>query len=213
MTWRLTRVETLNGYVLQTIKAANGPFPSLAQVLPFPIYTRDPAREAVVKMFILSMDTASHHVTRLREEAEVSMRHLIRLEEHLSTLYEMVHQESRGLATAQEDILAELWTWLRENAGEFGKIDLNLGLLKNVSKHRQRAMAHIVTTLQTLDILDAGMEELRAKMAAPDIAGDHVPTEVHVKSIEEGMERLRLRHIKASARREYSQGAGNNQVA
>jgi len=213
MTWRLTRVETLNEYVLQTIKAANVPFPSLAQVLLFPIYTHDPTREPLVKMFILSMDTANNHASRLCEEVEVSMRHLIRLEEHLSIIYEMVRRENQGLAVSQEGILAELWTGLRENAGESGEIDLNLSVLKDLNKYRQQALAHIVAMLRTLRAMDADMEELRAKVAVPDIVGDRVPTEVHVKSIEEGVERLRRRQIKASARGEYHQGPGNNQVA
>ena len=203
MTWRLTRVETLNDYVLQTIKAAIVPLPFLAQVLPFLIYARDPAREAVVKMFILSMDTSSNHASRLREEAEASMGHLIRLEEHLSILYEMVRQENQRLIVPQEDVLAELWTWLRENGGKAGEVDLTLSLLKNMNEYRQEALTWIVTTLQTLHTLDTDMEELRAKVAAPDIIGDRVPTEVHVKSIEEGVERLRQRQIEANARRRY----------
>lgn len=211
MTFCRTRVETLNDYVLRTIRVAGVPLPSLAQVLPFPIYASDPTREAVVKMFTFSMDTVSNQASRLREEAEVSMRHLIRLEEHLSILYEMVHKEKQGSTVAQEDVLAELWTLLRESGGEFGEVDLTLNLLKNVNKYRQQALAYIVTTLRTLHTLDENMEELRAKVAAPDTIGDRVPTEVHVKSIQEGVERLRQRRIEASARREW-QGPGNNQV-
>ena len=206
MTWHLTRVETLNDYVLRAIKAANVPHPSLAQVLSFPIHASDSTREAAVKMFILSMDTASNHASRLCKEAEVSMRHLTRLEEHLSILYDMVHQENRGLTAAREDILAELWTCLRKNGGVFGEVDLSLSLLKNTNKYRKQALAHTVTILRTLHALEGGMEELRAKVAGPDIAGDCVPTEVHVKSIKEGVERLKRRQIEVSARREYPQG-------
>ena len=150
-------------------------------------------------MFLLSMDAIENHMFHLREEAEASMGHLVRLEEHLSVLYEMVHQENKELTVAQEDILAELWTWLGGNKRKLKEVDLNLDLLKNVDTYRQEALARVTVTLQTLHALDADMEELRARVATPDIIGDQIPTEVHVKSIRAGVERLRQGQIRASA--------------
>lgn len=150
-------------------------------------------------MFLLSMDAIENHMFRLREEAEASMGHLVRLEEHLSVLYEMVHQENKELTVAQEDILAELWTWLGGNKRKLKEVDLNLNLLKNVDTYRQEALARVMVTLQTLHALDADMEELRARVATPDVIGDQIPTEVHVNSIKAGVERLRQGQIRASA--------------
>lgn len=58
-------------------------------------------------MFLLSMDAIGNHMFRLGGEAEESMGHLIRLEEHLSVPREMVYQENKELTTMQEEI-AEL---------------------------------------------------------------------------------------------------------
>jgi len=200
MTWHLTSIATLNDYTLQSIEAAKIPPPFLARVLLFPIYTHNPTKVAMVETFLLSMDTVDRHMSRLRKEAETSMEHLVHLEEHLSVLHEMISQENRDLTTTQEDVLAELWTWLGGNRNELRAMDLNLGLLKNVDKYRQQALAHVVITLQTLHALDADMEELRARVAAPDVAGDRIPTEVHMKSIKAGVERLRQGQIRASAK-------------
>lgn len=60
-------------------------------------------------------------------------------------------------------------------------------------------MAHVVATLQTIHVLDTDMEVLRARVAAPGVVWDQTPSEVHVKSIRTGVERLRRRQLSASA--------------
>ena len=42
-------------------------------------------------------------------------------------------------------------------------------LARTAERYRRRALAHLAATLQTLSTLDADMEELRAKVAAPEI--------------------------------------------
>src|ERR1700753_2202772 len=121
------------------------------------------------------MDNIANHMARLRDEAEISMGHLLRLEEHLRVLHEETHWDNNALTAAQEDVLAELWTWLGGNKHKLRKIDDNLNLLKNVERYRQKALAHVVATLHALQALDADMEELRTRVAAPEIVGDKIP--------------------------------------
>jgi hypothetical protein len=106
---------------------------------------------------------------RFREKAEVSMLHLVHLEERLADLHIVSHREKKDLMVAQEDVLAELWTLLGGNRKELRKIAANLDLLKNVDRYRKDALAHIMATLQTLYMLDADMEELRLRVVALDI--------------------------------------------
>lgn len=170
----------------------------MARVLPFSLSKSNPTKEVVIKAFLMSMDNIVSHMIRLREEAETSMDHLQRLEEHLRVLYEITHRDNEELKAEQEDILAELWTWLGGNKHELRMVDRNLGLLKNVERYRKKALAHVVATLQTLHTLDADMEELRTRVAAPEIVGDKIPIEVHIKSIKAGVERLKERQTRAS---------------
>lgn len=167
-------------------------------MLPFAISTVNPTQEAVIESFLMSMDNIAHHMVRLREEAEISMGYLLRLEEHLMVLHEITHRDNKDLTAAQEDVLAELWTWLGGNRRKLKKMDLNLELLKNVEKYRKKALAHVVATLQTLHTLDADMEELRTRVAAPDITEDRIPIEVHIKSIKAGVDRLKEGQLRAS---------------
>ena len=44
------------------------------------------------------------------------------------------------------------------------------------------------------------LEDLRERVAAPEIVGDHIPIEVHMKSIQSGMERLKEQRIRARER-------------
>lgn len=167
-------------------------------MISFALSTTDPTDEAVLKTFLISMDNVAGHMFRLREEAETSMGHLLRLEEHLMILHEITHRDNENLTAEKEDVLAELWTWLGGNRRKLRRMDLNLDLLKNVDRYREKALAHVVATLQTLHTLDTDMEELRARVAAPDIVGDKIPIEVHIKSIKAGVERLKEGQLRAS---------------
>lgn len=195
---RSVRIASLNDYALQTIESSNVP-PSLAvRMLPFAFPNSNPTKEAVLETFLMSMDNIASQVVRLRDEAEISMGHLLRLEEHLIVLHEITHRDDKDLKAVKEEVLAELWTVLGGNRRKLRRADLNIDLLKNIDKYRKKALAHVVATLQTLHTLDADMEELRTRVAAPDIVGDKIPIEVHIKSIKAGVERLKEGQLRAS---------------
>ena len=189
----------MNDYALQTIEDSKAPPPSLvSRMMPFGVSTVNPTKEAVIDTFLMSMDNIASHTVRLRDEAEISMGHLLRLEEHLMVLHDITHRENKDLTAAQEDVLAELWTWLGGNRRKLRKLNVDFDLLKNVERYRRKALAHVVTTLQTLSTLDADMEELRTRVAAPEIVGDKIPIEVHIRSIKAGVERLKEGQLRAS---------------
>ena len=197
---RSTRITSLNDHALQTIEASKSPPSLVARMLPFSLSNSNPTKEAVIETFLSSMDSIGNHMSRLREEAEISMGHLMRLEEHLKVLHEIVSRENKELTKTQEEVLAELWTRLGGNKRELKEMNLNLNLLKNVEKYRRKALVHVAATLETLHTLDADMEELRTKVAAPNIVGDKIPIEVQIKSIKAGVDRLKEGQMKASLR-------------
>jgi len=171
----------------------------MARVLPFSLSNTNPTEEAVIEAFLMSMDNIATHMVRLRDEAEISMGHLMRLEEHLIVLHETTHRDNKELAVMNTfvEFLAALF---EGNPSRFLEIRSNLDLLKNVEKYRRKALEHIVVTLQALHALDADMEDLRTRVAAPEVAGDGIPIEVHIKSIKAGVERLKEGQMKASLR-------------
>ena len=199
---RFTRITTLNDHALQTIEESKTPPSLMARMLPFSLSNSNPTQEAVIETFLMSMDNIDNHMSRLREEADISMGHLMRLEEHLMVLHEVTHRDDKELTAAQEDVLAELWTLLGGNKRKLKKMNLNLDLLKNVDKYRRKALGHVAATLETIHTLDADMEELRTRVAAPDIVGDKIPIEVHIKSIKMGVDRLKEGQMRATLRQE-----------
>jgi len=192
------RITSLNDYALQTIEASKAPPSLVARMLSISLSGSKPTKEAVIDTFLMAMDNIASHMARLREEAEISMDHLLRLEEHLMVLHEITHRDNKELKAAQEDVLAEIWTWVGGNKHRLRRMDYNLDLLKNVEQYRRRALAHVAATLQTLHTLDADMEELRTRVAAPEIVGDGIPIEVHIKSIKAGIDRLKERQTRAN---------------
>jgi hypothetical protein len=44
------------------------------------------------------------------------------------------------------------------------------------------------------------MEELRERVAAPELVGEQLPVEVHIRSIRSGLERLQQRRVSARER-------------
>jgi hypothetical protein len=147
------------------------------------------------------MNTLSANMRRLALEAEVSISDLNTLEEHLKSIHEIVSREDSSIVAAKDElvsgVLAQLWTILGGNRKELKGMNTHLALLKGVGGYRDRARAHVVAALHTLETMAEEMEELRERVAAPELVGDAIPVEVHMKSIRSGLERLKDRRIGA----------------
>jgi hypothetical protein len=143
------------------------------------------------------MNTLSINMRRLALEAEVSISDLNTLEEHLNSIHEIVAREDSSIEATKDEVLGRLWTILGGNRRKLRRMDRHLGLLKGVGGYRDRARAHVVAALQTLITMAEEMEELRERVAAPELVGDAIPVEVHMKSIRIGLQRLRDHRIGA----------------
>jgi hypothetical protein len=69
--------------------------------------------------------------------------------------------------------------------------------MRGVSEYRDRALAHVVAASQTLGTMTEDIEELRERVAAPDIVGYAIPLHVHIKSLESGLYGLKGRRMRA----------------
>ena len=181
----------MNEYALQTIEASKSPPSLISRVLPFSLFSGIPTKEVAVEIFLISMDNIHNHLVNLREEAEISMDHLMRLEEHLKVLHEIVARDDGDLRWERDKVLSSLWTKLGGNRNKKRRIRNNLNILGSVDSYRRKALAHVVATLEILRVLDAGIEDLRIRVATPNIVGDKIPLEVQIKSIKAGVDRLK----------------------
>ena len=151
----------------------------------------------MIETFLLSMDNIGSQIVRLREEAETSTN-------HLTTLYGVAHHGINELKAAREGVLVERRkSWWDKHRADLlldllDQMDLILDSLGNMEICRRKALAHVVATSQILQTLDADVEELRARVTAPDVIGDKIPIEMHIKSIKAGADRLKERGAKAT---------------
>lgn len=188
-----------NEYALKSIAAArtNEPSPwSLAAIVPW-----KPSRKAtstvVTETFEEAMDTLSRHLERLILEAQVNDNNLTELEESLKSLHELVALENSAISSEKSDLLADLWTVLGGNRRKLRHFDSHLALLKDLAIYRKQAAAQVVGALQTLRGMSDDMEEMRERVASPNLEGSSVSPEAHMRSIQVGLERLREGRVRA----------------
>lgn len=102
----------------------------------------------------------------------------------------------------KEEIQAQVWTMLGGNQDELHSANTQLGLLHQIGQYYQRARSHVVVTLDVLNEMSDNMEVLRGRVTAPGLLGDEVPVEAHLKSIQEGVDKLTVARMNAQSKRE-----------
>ena len=202
----------VNDYALHTIEAAQSK-PSWLSMGGLIHWSRpQPTNEIVTKTFTEAMSVLSSAMERLILEAEANLGNLNNLEERLLTLHEIVSREDSTLSSAKAELLSELWTKLGGNRKALRNFESHLVLLKNLGMYRRKALTHVVAALQTLQGMSSDMEDIRERVAAPELTGSKIPVEVHMKSIKGGLERLkegrnRARRLEEEAMRRVLTGA------
>ncbi|KAF7361325.1 hypothetical protein MSAN_01165100 [Mycena sanguinolenta] len=176
-------IMAVNDYALKTIEAAQTQSPPsiLGQLVP---WTSKPKPNLVLSTFEDSMNYLSFAIQGLVLEFELNLRNLDKLEEQLSVLHELVSREDISVSSAKSELLGELWT----------------KLLKGLTEYRKQALVHVVSALQTLTQMSEDIENLRERVAAPELAGSRIPVEVHIRSIQNGLDRVKESRMKAKVR-------------
>ncbi|KAF5329412.1 hypothetical protein D9619_009147 [Psilocybe cf. subviscida] len=195
-------IMAVNNYAFRTIgeARANEQFPwSLFAVAPW--RPQKSAGDIARETFKEAMDVLSNNLQRLIVEAELSNMNLLGLEEKLKTINIILGRDNEHISKKkfefETNILESLWTMLGGNGEMRRNFDKNLELLKGLSTYRKQAQVHVVATLETLHAMSADMEDMRERVALPDLVGDRVPVEVHMESIQMGLKRLSEGRLKA----------------
>ncbi|EMD36725.1 hypothetical protein CERSUDRAFT_65537 [Gelatoporia subvermispora B] len=162
-------------YAARSIEAAKAKDSSSTISVFWPFASDKHTRDIVLQTFHDTMRTLSAHIQCVTLEATLSLNNLEKLEESLTTLHELVSREDASLASAKNELLGELWT----------RIGGNRRFLRN-----------------TMQGISEEMEEMRDRVAAPDILGERIPVEIHIKSINSGLERLTEGRMEAKEREE-----------
>jgi len=192
-------ILAVNDHALNTIKAHEAKSRGLiARFSPL----SSTSKQLITKTFDDAMTILSSSMQRIVLEAQVSMSNLDNLEQRLTTLHEIIIRENGSISAEREQLLADLWTFLGGNKRKVRGLDGHLFLLRNIGEYRTKALAHVSAAMHALEGMSEDMEDLRERVAAPDIAGDRIPVEVHMKSIKAGLDRLTEQRYRARIREE-----------
>ena len=204
------RILSINRWTLATIdgvKARNEGKGTLAHFLadhlnifapfqPVPL-----TRDVLLDQYLRHTEAVEDKILALIDEAWALLSILENLDARLDVIASIATRDGVKAEGAKDELLASLWTYLGGNRSSWGKVQRQIKLLNDVGQYRRVAWAHVNTTILKLQAIRDQLEELRERVAGPEVLGAReVPLEVHIDSINLGIERL-------EAQRESSRAA------
>ena len=194
MNGALDSIAAVNDYALNRIGSARENQPSKLVSALAPWTQGKPVEEIVKQTFLDAMDILSENLERVVLEVMVNTQNLNALGEKLRTIQEIVSRDDKSVTEERDaltgNILGALWTKLGGNNKELRNFSRNLKLLNDVGSARELASARVVATLHSLQKADKGMQDMRERVAAPNLARSKIPPEVHMRIIRAGLDRL-----------------------
>ncbi|KAF2707240.1 hypothetical protein K504DRAFT_436630 [Pleomassaria siparia CBS 279.74] len=164
-------------------------------IIPRLIGSAKPAtlQQQVYDQFLYHVGTSKEAIESLISISEGLLALLANLDGRLSLIGDIANRDGTLVNKDRDALLSQLWTRLGGNSGQRKDLDRSLGLLNNVLTYRRDAGAHVSATLLKLHEMEAGLENLREDVAAPEALGwrDDVPLEFHLDSINRGVDRMK----------------------
>ncbi|KAG1865070.1 hypothetical protein C8R48DRAFT_601197 [Suillus tomentosus] len=196
-------IMAVNHYAMRTVedadKNAASPY-SITALAPF--RTAPTMQDVIMDAFSSAMEAFSRAIQRLILEAEICLRNLNMLEEDLSAIREAVIREDAFITAEKSLLLEALWTKLGGNRRTLRGYEQHANLLMDVNDYRKQAQVHIMAVLQILYSMSEDMEDLRERAAAPELVDERIPIQVHIQSIQSGLQRLQEGRVRAKEKEE-----------
>ncbi|KAK4962669.1 hypothetical protein LTR10_000296 [Elasticomyces elasticus] len=148
------------------------------------------SRDVVLDQYLRHTSAVEEQILTLITEAQALLNILDNLDGRLDVIASISTRDGLKVAGNKEELFAYLWTKLGGNRSSVSKLENQLTLLKEVTAYKRLAWAHVTTTIVKLQGIQATLEDLRERVAGPEVLGERVPLEVHIESINLGIERL-----------------------
>ncbi|KAK5708489.1 hypothetical protein LTR17_020668 [Elasticomyces elasticus] len=148
------------------------------------------SRDVVLDQYLRHTGAVEEQILTLIQEAQALLGILDNLDGRLDVIASISTRDGLKVAGNKEELFAYLWTKLGGNRSSVSKLENQLTLLKEVTAYKRLAWAHVTTTIVKLQGIQATLEDLRERVAGPEVLGERVPLEVHIESINLGIERL-----------------------
>ncbi|KAJ9646432.1 hypothetical protein H2199_002481 [Coniosporium tulheliwenetii] len=199
-------ILSTNRWTLQVIdsiserEAARGSLTRFfADTVMAPFTSRQTADEMLLEQYLKHTRAVEEEIQDLIFEAQELLRILQNLDDRLDVIAMIALRDGFAAQGSKDELFAALWTKLGGNRSSVHKLNEQLKLLKQVSQYRKMAWAHVSTTILKLQAIAAGLEDLRERVAAPEVVGTSkdTPLEMHIESIQLGVERLEAQRSEA----------------
>ncbi|CAM1504463.1 Fc.00g020540.m01.CDS01 [Cosmosporella sp. VM-42] len=134
----------------------------------------------------------SDRIAALILEAQGVLRLLTKAEDHLSLIYDITSRSSATVTSRRDQVFWTLWTLVGGNTARLHNLSQQLHLLKQVDSQRSTAVAQVSALILELEAIQAGLGDLRDKVAEPELLRGKatIPLSVHIETIDRGVERL-----------------------
>ncbi|KAK1974014.1 hypothetical protein LZ30DRAFT_741762 [Colletotrichum cereale] len=161
-------------------------YPFTPTVTPF-------SERTLLDKYIEHTAMVSDRISSLIVEAQGVLLLLTKAEEHLNQIYELVTRSSNSVKSRRDEVLWTLWTLVGANNKRLHNLNAQLSLLRQVDRQRSTAVAQVSALIVDLEKIQAGLGDLRDRVAAPELVRDSaaaIPLIVHIETIDRGVERL-----------------------
>ncbi|KAK3330121.1 hypothetical protein B0H66DRAFT_542847 [Apodospora peruviana] len=136
----------------------------------------------------------SDKIADLIIEAQAVLRTLSKAEDHLGIIYDFVARTQKSVQSRKDEILWTLWTLVGANTRHLHNLNSQLSLLRQVDSQRSDAVAQVSELIVELEKIQAGLGDLRDRVAEPELVRGKVkvPLSVHIETINRGVDRLEV---------------------
>ncbi|GAB7366539.1 hypothetical protein MBLNU230_g8527t1 [Neophaeotheca triangularis] len=148
------------------------------------------SRDILLEQYLRHTTAIEDEISTLITEAQALLAVLDNLDNRLDVIASIATRDGVKALADKNELFEYLWTKLGGNKNSVERLNSQLSLLKDVGTYRTNAWNLISVTIVKLQAIRDQLEDLRERVALPEVVGDKVPLEVHVESINLGIERL-----------------------
>ncbi|KAF2470932.1 uncharacterized protein BDR25DRAFT_354869 [Lindgomyces ingoldianus] len=177
-------------------EASSGSFSRLlTNINPLGVFMAPPAtiEQLVFDQYVNHVSTIKDDIGTLILTAEGLLYLLQNLEDRLDLIADLAVRDGMEISKDKEQLLSQLWSKLGGNAPQKRYFNEQLAVLREVTKYRKVAWMHVSATLLKLQEIQAGLENLREGVAAPELVGmtKETPMSYYLEVIGNSLNRLR----------------------
>lgn len=147
-------------------------------------------RDILLEQYLRHTTAIDDEISVLITEAQALLGVLDNLDSRLDVIASIATRDGVKALADKNELFEYLWTKLGGNRNSVDRLNNQLSLLKDVGTYRTNAWNLVSVTIVKLQAIRDQLEDLRERVALPEVVGDRVPLEVHVANINLGIERL-----------------------